>query len=140
MFPQVFWSSAILDSRLVRLVLRWYSDIKPALSYPDPLQNQSNQSALLIFKGFACALELLSFLCYLESRVQFFKRDRSGHETHESGGDAPRLGTHGGNVPPLRTLILRNPGPYLIVVHRKTSLSSRLSWIVDDQKLAESRE
>ena len=43
-------------------------------------------------------------------------------------------------VPPLRTSILRNPVPYLIVVHRKTSLSSRLSWIVDDQKLAESRE
>ena len=50
--------------------------------------------------GFACALELLSFLHYLELRVQIFRRDRSDPETHESGGDAPRVGPHG--VPPRR--------------------------------------
>ena len=64
---------------------------------------------------FTCAPELLSFLCYLELRVQIFRRDRSGPETHESGGDAPGLGTHGGtpteNINFMKSSALSYPGP-----------------------------
>ena len=34
---------------------------------------------------YACILDLLSFLCYLELCVQIFRRDLSAPETHESG-------------------------------------------------------
>ena len=65
--------------------------------------------------GFACALELLSFLHYLELRVQIFRRDRSGPETHESGEDAPRVGPHGGtpteNLNFTKSSALSYPGP-----------------------------
>ena len=108
----------------------------PILSWS--LQNQSNQSALLIFKGLLVHWNCSHFFAIWNRVFSFssatglvMKRTNPG----EMLQDWEPMG-----VPPLRTLILRNPVPYLIVVHRKTSLSSRLSWIVDDQKLAESRE
>ena len=64
---------------------------------------------------FACALELLPFRRYLELCVQIFRRDRSGPETHESGGDAPRVGPHGGtpteNLNFTKSSALSYPGP-----------------------------
>ena len=51
--------------------------------------------------GFACPLELLSFLRYLKLCVQILGRDRSGSETHESGEFSPRVGTQGGYPHPV---------------------------------------
>ena len=44
---------------------------------------------------FACVLDLLSFLCYLELCVQIFRRDLSAPETHESGEFFTRVGPDG---------------------------------------------
>ena len=127
----------MLDSRLARLVLHWYP--VPYLILDLVHCKTSLTSRLSDFLKDLLVHWNCSHFFAIWNRVFSFssatglimKRTNPG----EMLQDWEPMG-----VPPLRTTILRNPVPYLIVVHRKTSLSSRLSWIVDDQKLAESRE
>ena len=49
----------------------------------------------------------------MHSDFDIFRRDRSGPEAHESGGDAPRVGPHGGTPTALNRRFTNIIGKYL---------------------------